>query len=166
MSDKADQPKEKKLTLRQEKFCELYASDQEFFGNGVQTHMEVYGSDYKTAQVSAHRMLRNAKILKGIDEHLEALQLNDQHMDKQLGFWATQKENGNVAVAAIKEYNALKKRITKQLEVHDFRETRSKIGGFLDDTDDGLYDDGGAKPTATDPGSEADQVAQSTTDIS
>jgi hypothetical protein len=31
-----------KLNPKQEQFCQLYASDREFFGNGVESYIEVY----------------------------------------------------------------------------------------------------------------------------
>ena len=34
-----------KLTPQQELFCQLYAGDREFFGNGVQSYIEAYKVD-------------------------------------------------------------------------------------------------------------------------
>ena len=34
-----------KLTPQQELFCQLYAGDREFFGNGVQSYIEAYNVD-------------------------------------------------------------------------------------------------------------------------
>ena len=34
--------KDNKLSPQQERFCNLFASDQEFFGNGVQSYIEAY----------------------------------------------------------------------------------------------------------------------------
>lgn len=111
------------LMPKQELFCRLYASDREFFGNGVQAYAEAYNLDlrvrgmYNVAAASASRLLMNVKILNRIDELLEDGNLNDAHVDKQLAFWITQKANPQASVAAIKEYNALKQRITKKLDV-------------------------------------------------
>ena len=33
---------QRKLNPKQKKFCELFASDREFFGNGVQSYIEAY----------------------------------------------------------------------------------------------------------------------------
>lgn len=111
---------EKKLNLNQERFCELYASDREFFGNGTQAYIEAYGKeagDYEACRRAASRLLTNVDILKRIDEYLDDIVMNDQHADKQLGFWMTQKDNPTAAMAAIREYNALKQRITKKLKL-------------------------------------------------
>ena|SRR5215203_294398 len=37
--------KETKLNPKQESFCKLYATDREFFGNGVESYIEVYNPD-------------------------------------------------------------------------------------------------------------------------
>lgn len=108
---------ERKLTPKQEKFCELFASDREFFGNGTQAYIEAYNINlsekgaYQSAMASASRLLSNVKILARIDKHLEDLALNDQHVEKQLGYWITQKLHPQAAVSAIKEYHVLKGKV-------------------------------------------------------
>lgn len=115
------EPNEKRpITPKQELFCQLYATEREFFGNGTQAYIEAYNvpaTKYKSAQAAASRLLSNVIILQRIDTLLEEMLLNDQHVDKQLGFWITQKANPQAAVAAIKEYNALKSRVTKKLKL-------------------------------------------------
>ena len=65
---------EKERNERQERFCQLYASDKEFFGNGVETYLEVYDIDrskpnwYKTACTCASKLLSNAKVYNRINE--------------------------------------------------------------------------------------------------
>lgn len=117
------------LTPKQEKFCQLYATQIEFFGNGVASYMEAYNlnpqlpASYGTARTNASRMLTNANILDRINELLEQQYLNDSHVDKQLAFWINQKASPQAALAAIKEYNALKQRITekKRLEIEGLK---------------------------------------------
>lgn len=117
------------LTPKQEKFCQLYATQIEFFGNGAASYMEAYNlnpqlpASYATARANASRMLTNANILDRINELLEQQYLNDSHVDKQLAFWINQKASPQAAIQAIKEYNALKQRITekKKLEIEDLR---------------------------------------------
>lgn len=162
-----------KLNPQQELFCKLYASDREFFGNGTQAYIEAYNvntSDpraYNSARSAAGRLLTNVAILARINEYLEDLVLNDSHVDKQLGFWITQKESPQASVAAIKEYNALKHRITKKLEIDlGLKDTREKIKEFLDDTTDTAYDAERVQPTAADESDGSDEVAPSTSDIS
>lgn len=112
-----------KLPPKQELFCTLYATDKEFFGNGTESYIEAYNIDlsrkgaYAGARASASRLLTNANILKRIDKLLEAGVLNDQFVDKQIAFLIAQNAELGTKLGAIKEYNALKKRITKKLDL-------------------------------------------------
>lgn len=107
---------------RQERFCQLYASDKEFFGNGVETYLEVYGLDrskpnwYKTACQSASRLLGNVKVYTRINELLESGGLNDAFVDKQLLMLIQQHEDKSSKIAAIREYNKIKQRIVEKVE--------------------------------------------------
>ncbi len=111
------------LNPKQELFCKLYATDKEFFANGVQTYIEVYKPDqdkknwYKTACASAAQLLANIKVCERINQLLEEGGLNDQFVDKQLKFLVTQHADYKSKLGAIKEYNALKARVTKKLDV-------------------------------------------------
>lgn len=115
----------KDLELRRAKFCELYASDAEFFGNGVQAYIEAYGIDvnkkgaYASARTGAYRLLTNDDVLKRINELLESAVLNDEFVDKQLAFLITQNAELGVKVKAIGEYNKLRARITQTLSNKD-----------------------------------------------
>ena len=76
------------LNPKQEKFCLLYASDKEFFGNGVQSYIEAYepkevGNWYATARSNASQLLTNTNILRRIDELLE-IEINNSFVDKRL----------------------------------------------------------------------------------
>ncbi len=126
------QPKKKKaaheslglkygLNPEQEKFCQLFASDKEFFGNGTQSYMEAYGNGkkkvgYMTAMANASRLLTKANILKRINELLE-LVLTDAHVDKQLLLVITQNSDFRAKVSAIDVFNKLKGRVTSKIEV-------------------------------------------------
>lgn len=116
--------KEEKLNEKQEWFCQLYATDREFFGNGVQTYIEVYEPDehkpnwYKTACASASRLLSNDKVCKRINELLEADGLNDNFVDKQLLFIINQHVDFGSKIAAIREYNKLKARIIDKVDMN------------------------------------------------
>ena len=108
----------KELTEQQEIFCEFYTQDTEFFGNGVKSYMQAYpDSSYDSAKSSAHDFLTNPYILARINELLEDMALNDAFVDKQLLIAITQNADWSAKMAAIKEYNALKKRITQKVEV-------------------------------------------------
>lgn len=112
-----EKTKDKKLTLEQEEFCKLFASEAETFGNGTQSYIEAYHVDltkkgaYRGARASASRLLTKANILRRIDELLESAALNNQFVDKQLAFLIAQNADFGAKMSAIKEYNALKKRI-------------------------------------------------------
>lgn len=118
---------------RQEMFCQLYATDKEFFGNGVETYLEVYDIDrtkpnwYKTACAAASRLLTNVKVIERINELLEEQGLNDCFVDKQLKFLLTQHADFGSKLGAIKEYNKLKQRI---IDKQDITSGGSVITGF------------------------------------
>ena len=113
----------KDINPKQERFCKLYATDREFFGNGVQTYIEVYKPDqtkknwYKSAQGSASRLLSNAIIFNRINELLEEGGLNDAFVDKQLLFLISQQSDFTNKAASIREYNKLKQRIVDKSDV-------------------------------------------------
>jgi hypothetical protein len=110
------------LNPKQELFCNLYATDREFFGNGVESYIEAYDPDtskpnwYKSACTSASRLLSNVKVCQKINQLLEEGGLNDHFVDKQLTFLITQHADFRSKLGAIKEYNKLKARITEHID--------------------------------------------------
>ncbi len=104
------------VNARQELFCQTYVS-KDFFGNGVESYLEVYDIDrskpnwYKTACVCASKLLSNAKVCARINELLDEAGLNDNFVDKQLLFTITQHNDLGSKMAAIREYNKLKQRV-------------------------------------------------------
>lgn len=110
------------LTLRQERFCQLYALDTRFMWNWVSAYLEVYDIDtnkkwwYKTACVCASQLLSNPKVYTRINTLLEEEWLNDEFADKQLLYVMSQQASLPAKLEAIKEYNKLKKRITDKIE--------------------------------------------------
>lgn len=112
------------LNPQQELFCQLYATNREFFGNGTQAYIEAYDIDitqknaYKSAMSNASRLLRNDKILLRLNELMEIGVLNDARVDKELGFLIEQNAELGTKLGAIKEYNALKTRIQNKLDVN------------------------------------------------
>jgi len=120
---KAWQQKENEnLNAKQELFCKLFATDREFFANGTQSYIEAYDINiekkgaYNGARASASQLLTNTNILKRIDELLELDVLNDQTVDRELSFVIVQKVDFGAKVAAIREYNKLKARITDKID--------------------------------------------------
>lgn len=113
---------EEVLTPKQELFCVLYASDREFFGNGVQSYLEAFDPPrknpnwYDIACVDASRLLSNAKIYSKINVLLENCGFNDVAVDKQLSALIAQHADKPTKLGAIKEYNKLKARIKEKEE--------------------------------------------------
>lgn len=113
----------KRLNLNQKEFCKLYSSDREFFGNGVLAYAEAYHIDlstkrgYQTAASSAFNLLKNTDILAYINKLLDAT-INEQFVDKQLAFLIIQSADFHVKLGAIKEYNVLKQRVKKKLDIN------------------------------------------------
>lgn len=114
--------------LQKEEFCQLYVS-KEFFGNGVETYLEVYDIDrskpswYKTACSAASRLLSNVKVAERINQLLNQVNqllnqagLNDANVDKQLLFLISQHADFTNKLGAIREYNKLKARIIEKVD--------------------------------------------------
>lgn len=105
-----------KLTAKQEQFCLLYATTEDFFGNGVRAYAEAFKLDlskkgkYETAKTNAWRLLTNADILYKINQLLEDRNLNSAFVDKQLYFLIAQSKDYHVKLRAVQEYNKLKGR--------------------------------------------------------
>jgi hypothetical protein len=105
------------LTLEQEKFCQNFVSEGEFFGNGVQSYISAYAIDlskknaYQTARAKASILLTKGNICKRITELIDESGLNDFNVDKQLLIAIQQCADFGSKVRAISEYNNLKSRI-------------------------------------------------------
>lgn len=122
------------LKPQEERFCQLYASDREFFCNGVQSYIEAYKVDvgkgkgktsYEYCRFAAHRLLKKRKITTRINEIYQSSGLNDPFVDKQLEKLITQDAEFRPKLGAIQEYNRLKKRTTNTVEhVHAFADIR------------------------------------------
>lgn len=110
------------LTDKQRKFCELYAVG-EMRGHGVQCYATAYEYDleekgaYNVCRSGASENLTKPDILSYIRDLFEDKDLNDTVVDNELAFVIKQNADFGSKVAAIKEYNQLKFRIIKKLEV-------------------------------------------------
>lgn len=128
--------KDSKLSAKQELFCQAYVSE-DFFCNGVKSYMKAYATDeYNTAKVEASKLLTKPNILKRIDDLIGDLALNDQFVDKQLAKMILQEEDKRVKVQAIKEYNVLRSRITKNVNVgmdDDLKNALEGLSRIIDD---------------------------------
>jgi hypothetical protein len=129
-SKKSASKTEDGLNPKQEQFCQLYTKgDRDFFGNGTQCYLEVYGwyaeddkdekrkISYQSAMANASRLLRNDKIIKRINELLETEGFNEENVDKQHLFLINQHADLKTKLGAIKEFNELKQRIQKKLDI-------------------------------------------------
>lgn len=96
------------VNKKEETFSALYATNQEFFGNGVQSYITAYRIDldepdaYNKAIAQAHKLLKRSNILARINFFLESLDLNPAHVDKQLAFVITQNANLPAKMDAVK----------------------------------------------------------------
>src|SRR5690554_2027805 len=115
----AEKSEKKELTPKQERFCQLYVS-QEFFGHGTESYAEAYGIDletrYNSAKSAANRLLTNVDICARINELLDDAGLNDGFVDKQLLLLISQHADFAQKMAAIREYNKLRQRVTEKME--------------------------------------------------
>jgi len=118
-----------RLNPKQELFCNLYSSSVEFFGNGVMSYGKAYNLDttdkgqYGVAKTQASILLTNPIILKRINELMDIL-VNNETVDKELGFVILQHSDLRSKVSAIKEYNKLKSRVEDKI-IHKIENTLS-----------------------------------------
>lgn len=130
------------LTLKQELFCRYYTQNEELFGNATLSYAHAYGidldslsreptysedgktllseSEFKRYEhncgANASRLLRNDRISKRIVKLLNEM-MSDEVVDAQLFRIIQSAAKPSDRVAAIKEYNSLKQRITKKLDL-------------------------------------------------
>ncbi len=126
----------KKLNTKQEKFCNLYATKEDFFGNGVRSYAEAYGlnlnkrKDYETAKANAYKLLTNTHISSRITELLGEAGMNDVFADKQLLFLIQQYADLGVKLRAIQEYNRLRARHKIALELQAKKPFEINLGNY------------------------------------
>lgn len=129
------------LTHKQELFCRFYTQNEETLLNGVLSYAEAYGFDldslseepvyaedkitilqqsqYKLAYhycgFAASRMLKNDKVARRVNVLFNEL-MREEIVDARL-MRIILKGKDNDSLAAIKEFNSLKQRITKKLDL-------------------------------------------------
>jgi hypothetical protein len=116
--EKRDDSVRDKLNINQEAFCRFYSGEAEFFGNGVESYGKAYGIDitkskdvYFGVAASASRLLKNAKVIRRINEILVETGFSNVDADKQLSFLMHQHADLPTKLGAIREFNKLMKRI-------------------------------------------------------
>lgn len=112
------------LTPQQEIFCQNFVLKEEFLGNGTRAYADAYGIDqegnwWKVCASGASRLLKSIKISNRINAILKVI-MNDAIVDNELGYVIAQKSDLNSKVAAIREYNKLKKRVS-DIQINDVK---------------------------------------------
>jgi len=130
-----------KLQPKQLLFCEFYAglADRAYMANATLSYIHAYGIDtpttrifkkwkkgekaywdntkeYKYAKSEGHRLLQNPTIKETIHKMFRQ-RFNEDHVDNELLKVIDQDEDRMSKVAGIREFNALKGRITKKIKL-------------------------------------------------
>lgn len=134
---------ERGLSPEQEEFCLFYTSHKrELFGNGVRCYLEAYGKgkskpmSFMVAAALASRLLTTVKIIARINELLETGGFSNENVDKQHLFLINQHADLKTKLGAIKEYNELKERVKKKVELgatKELIEALASLNKILDD---------------------------------
>lgn len=132
----------KKIAIQRKLFCRYYTQNTEFFGNATLSYAEAYGHDldslskvqektpkgknipgtseyekaYHVCSSGGERLLRKDDIQKLITKYLNEL-LKDEIVDRELVRVILQNYELPAKVAAIREYNKLKQRITDKADI-------------------------------------------------
>ena len=112
------------LSLQERRFCVLYTSEQEFFCNGVRSYAKAYRytltkkGAYAVCSSCASALLKIPKIRAYQVKILDVSGLNDEFVDKQLAKVITQDMDFGDKIRAINEYNKLKGRHTKNVNLN------------------------------------------------
>lgn len=107
------------LNEKQKLFCYLYIADRECFGNASKAYRTAYNltpAQYKAARVSAHHLLANPNIQAYINKLLDE-SFTENFADRALSTVMTQTKDLPSKIAAIKEFNKLKQRITEKADI-------------------------------------------------
>lgn len=128
-----------KLNTQHELFCQLYVNNGELFGNATMAYAMAYNinieskkgrkTNYRTAQVNGSRLLSNAMVKSRVYQLLNEL-MKDEYIDGELAKVIFQDYKLDQKVAAIREYNRVRKRVSSgapfgpniQINVNDDRE--------------------------------------------
>jgi len=123
-----------KLNEKQELFCQLYATSHEYFGNGKLSYMLAYGmniddkAQHNSAAASASKLLTNLNVASRVAELLGAI--TEEIVDAELAYVIRQREELPSKVAAIREWNKVKSRVTDKLDLTSKGEKVAQVVGF------------------------------------
>ena len=113
------------LNPKQKRFSEIYINPEESknFGNLTLAYQEAYDIDktkkgwYDVCSVNGSRLIRNAKIIAYTNFLLGLQGLNDAFVDNELLYVLKQREDLPSKMAAVREWNKVKGRITDRIEM-------------------------------------------------
>lgn len=109
---------QKRLNIKQDLFCRIYATDPDVMGNASRAYMKAYGQENPLLSKSASsKLLDKPEITAKINEYLSTEGFNDLNVDKQLNYVINQHRDLNVKVKGIQEYNKLKQRVSNQIQI-------------------------------------------------
>jgi hypothetical protein len=140
------------LNPKHELLCQLYVKNAELFGNGTQCYAEAYGFKLdelsrerpkdeitgmdsgdsprelaeNTCAVNGSKLLRSAKIQNRLTQLLNEM-LKDEIVDGELAKIILQNRELPTKMAAIREYNKVRQRITEKVDLTSGGE---KVQGF------------------------------------
>lgn len=115
--------KQLKLTNKQIDFAKYYVSE-EFYGNGIAAYGKAYSIDYtdknqrNRCSAGASASLKHHTIMLLINILLDANGFNDEFINKQIMFLATQSSDLKAKALGIKLYNDVTGRVKKQVEIN------------------------------------------------
>ena len=124
MGKSADKPREAGQPLsnpRHERFCELYATERDFMGNGTECYLEAFeistkSPTYKAARSLACRLLTNVNIVERINEMLTDEGFNDENVTKQHLFLINQDADLGTKKGSVEMYYKLKGKLAEKHE--------------------------------------------------
>lgn len=147
---------EERINPQQELFCRYYTQNSEFFSNATLAYAEAYEYDldfldrtrkkdkkgkeipgtseydkaYNTCSVNGSRLLRSNKIQAFIRKCLNEM-LTDEVVDGELVKTILQNYELPSKMAAIREYNKLKQRITEKTDITSGGKPIPILGGYV-----------------------------------
>ena len=119
MAEKEGKKRGKKLTYKQELFCQLYIAYNQ---NGTKAYIEAYGVKESTARVNASRLLTNANIKKRISE-LYKMKL------EEIGVTALRvlQEKAGIAYASLEDFFEMREgklKLKKNIDLTKLRQVK------------------------------------------
>ena len=139
------------LKPQHELFCQLYVKNEELFGNGTLCYAEAYNykldslsheesrddednlieaseydKAYRVCSVQGSVLLRNLRVQDRITKLLNEM-LKDDIVDAQLAKVILQDRKLEAKIAAIREYNKIRQRITEKVDLTSMGE---RVTGF------------------------------------